>query len=238
MKVNGDLVIVEGGKIVNLTLPDGSTFPGNGNIGELFSLHGHADQTNFPDGLYHNTGAAWKNIATLDQVKSLINGGGSTAVFRPILRISTIVGAQGLGKYWAIPNLTVADMSSALTTVPLNLIYLDPADFPVGAKLRISATYSQNNNGTVNADFTIGLRKVNKPSATTGGNGTQMIYAAESTDTASVTISGGIGSKAFGRLQSAEFDIPVAGFYTFAISLANTNTNAATHWDLVLQAKY
>lgn len=236
MKVNGDLVIVEGGKVVNLTLPDGTTFPANGNLGELFSLHGHSDQTTNPDGLYHHNGTAWKNIATLDQVKALVGGGGSTPYFRPMLRVATLIGALGIGTYWAVPNIAALAVTGTLTST-LNLIYLDPADFPAGTKLRMSATYSQNNTASAAIDFTVGLRKVGKPS-TTGGTGQQMIYQADASDVNSVTLTGGIASKAMGRMVSTEFDIPAAGFYTFVITLSNSNNGSGTHWDMVLQAKY
>ena len=237
MKVNGDLVIVEGGVVKNLTLPSDSTFPSNGSRGELFSVHGHADSTTYPDGLYHHNGTAWDNIASLDQVKALIASGGATPRFRPHMRLSTIVTSQGIGTYWALPNLTVVAIASALGTTPLNMVYLDPADFPSGTKLRISATYSQNNTATAAIDFTIGLRKVGKP-ATSGGTGTSMLYQADASDVASVTQAGGIAGKAMGRIVSSEFDVPAAGFYTFVVTLSNSNGSSATHWDLVLQSKY
>jgi hypothetical protein len=239
MKVNGNITIVEGGVVHNLTLPSSPTFPENGSRGELFSLAGHADPTTWPDGFYHHDGTTWKHVPNLTKVQELIAAalGGVAARFRPVLNVSTLVGAQGIGSYWAMPNVVVLSITGTLTTIPLNLFYYDPADYPAGTKFRITAAYSQNNSPTATIDFTIGLRKVGKPS-TTGGTGTQMIYLADASDVANVVQAGGIGSKAMGRIVSAEFEMPnVAGHYGFVITLSNTNSNAGTHWDLTLQAK-
>lgn len=240
MKVNGSITIVEGGVVHNLTLPSSAVFPANGNRGELFSIAANSDPATWPDGLYFHDGTVWRNIPNLAEVKTLINnalgGGAGTAYFRPMLRVSTLIGALGIGTYWAVPNAGALIVTTPLTS-PLNLIYLDPADFPTGTKLRLRASYSQNNTASAAIDFTVGLRKVGKPS-TTGGSSQQMIYQADATDVASVVVSGGIASKAMGRVSTAEFDIPVAGFYTFVITLSNSNNGSGTHWDLVLQAKY
>ena len=53
--------IAEGTSVKNLTIPNGQSFPQDGNIGELFYLT--VDIQNFSAGLYVNDGTAWKIVA-------------------------------------------------------------------------------------------------------------------------------------------------------------------------------
>lgn len=73
MKVNGNLTVAEGGKIVNLTLPSGTAFPANENEGEMFVLT--ADINGYNRGLYAYDGTLlkWRLKADMDSVLTLLN---------------------------------------------------------------------------------------------------------------------------------------------------------------------
>jgi len=64
MKINGNLILGEGGSIVNLTLPSGNAFPGNANHAEMFVLN--VQITGFAPGLYNYDGTAKKWLLVAD----------------------------------------------------------------------------------------------------------------------------------------------------------------------------
>jgi len=242
MKVNGDLVIVEGGVIKNLTLPSDSVFPANGNRGELFSVHGHTDATNYPDGLYHHDGTAWRNIAPLAKVKALIEAAGLGASvvtqWRTLYKVATGISSQAAGTFWFVPDIGPIAVASAFSTTVMSSFWYDPADYPAGTKFRLNLIYNQNSVASNPIDFTLGLRKVLRP-AGSGGTTTQLIYAADTADVSSIVVNGPIPIKTQAHLLSAEFTMPTeAGQYCFVITLSGANVTSATHYDLSLQAKY
>lgn len=73
MKVNGNISVMEGGKIINLTLPSGTAFPANENEAELFILT--ADITDYKRGMYAYDGTLkkWRLKADMDSVLALLN---------------------------------------------------------------------------------------------------------------------------------------------------------------------
>ena len=72
MKINGNLTVSEGGKIVNLTLPSGNAFPENENEAELFVLT--ADIQGYQRGMYAYDGtlSKWRLKADMDTVVALL----------------------------------------------------------------------------------------------------------------------------------------------------------------------
>jgi len=238
MDVHG-LDIVEGGVIENLTVDSGATLPANGARGELFVSVGNADQDLHPDGLHFHDGAAWDNLPTVAQVESLINdalGAGSEKYFQTVFNIRTLVGANGLGNYWAVSDSAVLAVSGAFNAIVMSSFWYDPADYPLGTKFRLSVTANQSNTAS-SMIVDVGLCKVLRPS-TTGGATTQMIYTPDTPDVAAVVVPA-LLSKTQTNYYTEEFTMPSeAGQYCFHLNLRNTNGNAGTHYEMRLQAKY
>lgn len=245
MKVNGSLILVEGGVIENLTLPSGAVFPDNGNLGELFSLSA-TQLENMADGFYHHDGTDWRNLPTLAEVQAMLDAieipGGSTPFtsFKALHNARTMItSALAAGDYWALDGAAVILTTTGVGTVVLPLMHYDPADYATGTKFRLSVNVNQNAvAGSATNTISVGLNKVLRPA--TGGGGTNVVvYDASPTDVVNVQFTEPAIKASF-NLVSAEVEMPTeAGFYAFHINTTGANpTSASTHIDITLQAKY
>ena len=244
MKVNGNLILVEGGVVENLTLPSGADFPANGSLGELFILSA-TELENMADGFYHHDGIAWRNLPTLAEVVALVNsievveGQEPFTAFRPLLNARTMVQQSiAAGDYWVNDGLSLSVVGVGIGVGALPLFYYDPADYPVGTKFRLSVNINQNNAAGSGANtLTVGTCKVARP-AGSGGSTNVVIYTPDGVDVMSVSLNA-IPAKASYNSVSAEVSMPAeAGFYAFRINNSATSNASATHLDITLQAKY
>jgi hypothetical protein len=243
MKVNGNITLSEGGVVNNLTLPRGTAFPANANVGEKFRLTTAID-ANTPAGEYSHDGTSWHNQPTLEEVKTLVsNAGGAVAYYRIIGEARTGFGTQAAGHYIftnAGANALTAGTGivnfSASITVPF--LWIDPADYPVGTKFRLRAQiYS--NIATV-SDFVISLRKVTRTAASQS-NGSSLSFTVDLTNQIGpVSFTGGQASGVIRTGVSADFTmLATADLYCLAFVQTNTMTaNSACLIEAQIQAKY
>lgn len=235
MHVNGNITLGEGGKINNLTLPHGTSFPANGNLGEKFFLSTGID-ADTPKGEYEHDGTAWKHIPTLAEIKSLLATQAQS--FRTVARACVshnVTTATGTPLF---TNHAVIKIASAFPADrPLPVIWIDPADYPADTKLRIHVHLSQNET-QAGFGITLGLRKVTRPAS--GGGTAAVLYTLDATILGQVVIAGPQAVRAEKEGVSAEFNMPsTAGLYAFAYTTSSPGAaGACTQMTATLQAKY
>lgn len=239
MKINGNLVIAEGGIVKNLTLPSGTDFPANANLAEKFTLTADID-VDHPAGEYHHDGVAWQNLPTLSELQALIAEGGSASTyFKLIFTALTSQPTVAAGTYWFDSAQAISVTAGLPSTAPLTNMRIDPADYPTGSKLRISVCANVNAASTA-ASFVVSLRKVNRP-ASNGGAADQVVYSMDTTALGSVSIpSASLVAQASLHYYSAEFDMPEsAGSYAFVfVQTGSMSSNSCIQFIATLQAKY
>jgi hypothetical protein len=243
MKVNGNLILVEGGVIENLTLPSGGTFPANSNLGELYTLS-ESELEGMADGFYHHDGTAWQNLPTLVEVTALVDAivvGPSEPFisFKPVFNTRTMITSSlAAGSYWALESVAMVATTVGVGTPVLPLFYYDPADYAVGTKFRLAVNINQNETaGSASNNISVGVCEVLRPAS--GGGGTNVvIYEAAPADKANVQFTA-LASRATLNMVSTEIEMPVtAGFYAFRVTMSAANSASATHLDITLQAEY
>lgn len=235
MNVNGNITLSEGGVVTNLTLPSGTAFPANGNLAEKFTLTEALD-ADHPAGEYTHDGTTWQNLPTLAEVKTLLTS--VPVSFHYISKVLVSVPALSADSYW-FNNAQATAISAGLpSATPLTATYLDPADFPAGAKLRLSLTANVNAVGTASS-FVISMRKVTRPGSL-GGTTDQVIYTADSTALGSISVpSADLVAQANLHYYSSEFDVPTAGNYAVVlVQTTDMTTDSCIQFSATLQAKH
>lgn len=238
MRVNGNIDLVEGCAIVNLSLPTGTEFPANPSLGEQFYLTVDIS-TEQPKGEYWYDGNSWEHKPTLAYVKAQLATGQAPS-FKTIARACVAHNITTSGGVNLLTNRGVTKTTTGQgVTIPLPAVWLDRDDFPEGTKLRFRAHLSQNETAA-SVGFVLSLRKVTRPGAGGGGGAGIVIYATDSTSIASVTFNSSQGARAEKNVVTAEFDVPnITGLYAFYYTQsAPTPSGSVSVITATLQAKY
>lgn len=145
-----------------------------------------------------------------------------------------VAGTYGLGQGDPLA------VSGTGTLYPLNVIYLDAADYPaigaLTAKLRVRAIIEANDVAPT-GNFTIGLHAVTRP-GTSGGAGlcTYTMAAAVAGSTAAQNTP---AADSQNIITSADFAVPATGFYVIGLVTTGTiATSAHVHVSAALQMRY
>lgn len=161
--------------------------------------------------------------------------------FRSLLQSSgSHIAARAAGTY----GLGQGD-PLALTGVgipyPLNIVYLDPAEYPEDdkgrkAKLRIRATF-HTNAVAPGGNYTIGLHPVTRPAS--GGGAGLLIQNIGAAVAGSTAIRNAPPANNSSMPASGLFDLPPAGFYAIGVvTTAAVAANALVHISAALQIQY
>lgn len=123
---------------------------------------------------------------------------------------------------------------------PLNVIYLDAADYPVigalAAKLRVRGIIEANDVAPT-GNFTVGLHAVTRP-GTSGGAGL-CIYTMAAAIAGSTATQNTPAADSQSIITSADFAVPATGFYVLGIVTTGTiATSAHVHVSAQLQMRY
>jgi hypothetical protein len=145
-----------------------------------------------------------------------------------------VAGTYGLGQ--GDPTA----VSGTGTLYPLNLIWLDPLDYPtiggLTAKLRVLAHLFANDVAPT-GNYTFGLYPVTRP-ATSGGAGL-CIYTLGTVVVGSTALFTTPAADSANHLASADFAVPTAGFYVIGVVTTGTvATSAHVHLSAALQLHY
>lgn len=149
------------------------------------------------------------------------------ASYRTILDSSgSHIAAQVAGTY-GLGQGDPAAVTGTGTLYPLNIVYIDPADYPTysGAttKLRLRAVLSANDVAPT-GNFTIGLHPITRP-GTAGGAGLNIYTIGTAVTGSTVTVTAP-AADSINNAVGSDFAIPAAGFY--AICFVSTATVAAS----------
>lgn len=144
-----------------------------------------------------------------------------------------VAGTYGLGQSQP------AAITGVGTLYPLNVLYIDPADYPnflgLAAKLRIRATVAVNDVAPT-GNFTFGLHPVTRP-ATSGGAGLAIytIGAAVAGSTIQIATP---AADSLNNIVGADFALPAAGFYVLGfVSTATVAASSHLHISAALQMR-
>lgn len=233
----GNLTLAEGAVITNLTLPNGAAFPANPNLGEKYTLSSAID-ANHPAGEYHYDGTAWQNLPTAAEVAALIASSTLVPSFKFVARALVSQPAVSADSFWFNGGQAISSSAGIPSAAPLTSIYIDPANYPAGTKLRLGLNANVNNVGTASS-FAVSLRKVNRPAS--GGGADQVIFTPDSTALGSISVPNtDLVANASTHYYSSEFDMPsTAGMYAFLlVQTTNMTTDSCIQFIATLQAKY
>lgn len=227
MRVNGNITLGESGKIENLTLSSGTAFPDNGNLGEKFFLSTGID-ADTPKGEYEHDGTAWQHIPTLAETKALIINKLSPKTDKVIGVAEVQHNLSPIGTN-VFTNRAVARIANGLPVdKPLPGIWIDPADYPAGTKLRFHLHISVNNTTSSTTTWTVGLRKFLRPAA--GGAAGIVIYSLDTPILGAIVVASPQTALAERDFDSVEFDMPAtAGLYGFAYTQSGANAAGSVH---------
>lgn len=168
--------------------------------------------------------AAAGNLLT--SYRTLLDSTGSHAAART-------AGTYGLGQGQP------AAITGVGTLYPLNIIYLDPADYPtvggVAPKLRVRAVLAVNDVAPTGT-YTFGLHPVTRP-ATSGAAGLAIVTIGAAV-TGSTVAQATPAADAMLNLVSADFALPAAGFYILGfVSTAAVAASSHLHVSMALQMR-
>jgi hypothetical protein len=126
------------------------------------------------------------------------------------------------------------------TLYPLNIIYIDPADYPaigaLAAKLRLRCNLHCNDVAP-GSNFTIGLHPVTRP-ATSGGSGLCIYTIGSAVAGSTIAINAPAADSSTNGVAS-DFVVPAAGFYVIGlVTSATIATSAHVHAAAQLQMRY
>jgi hypothetical protein len=126
------------------------------------------------------------------------------------------------------------------TLYPLDVMYIDPADYPsfagLSAKLRVRCTLSVNDVAPT-GNFTVALHPVTRP-ATSGGAGL-VIYTIGSAVASSGVVLNTPAADSINNMVGSDFAVPAAGHYILAVTTtATVATSSHLHLSAVLQLRY
>lgn len=159
--------------------------------------------------------------------RTLLDSSGSHTAAR-------VAGTYGLGQSQPLA------ISGTGVLYPLNIIYLDPADYPaigaLTAKLRLRCALMCNDVPPT-GNYTIGLHPVTRP-ATSGGAGLA-IYTIGAAVAGSTVTQNAPAADAAVNLVGADFALPAAGFYCIGVvTTAAVAASAHVHLSAALQLRY
>ena len=125
------------------------------------------------------------------------------------------------------------------TLYPVNIMYIDPADYPVleglATKLRIRSVLNVNNTAPT-GNFTIALHPVSRPAS--GGAAGVLIYTIGAAIAGSGVAVNAPAARAQVNAVGADFNIPAAGFYCLAVTTtATVVANSHLHISAALQQR-
>jgi len=227
MDVYGNITLSEGGVINNLTLPNGTAFPANGNLGQKFYLTEPIDG-NTPKGEYSHNGTTWVHKPTRAQIKQMLADKAAPKSYKTIgvCNVSHNLGPAGNSVF---TNRAVVRIANGMPVdKPLPGIWIDPADYPAGTKLKIHIHLSVNNMASSTA-WPLSMRKVTRP-ASSGGAAALVTYTLDATLLGTVVFTSPHAALAEKDVESAEFDMPsTAGLYAFAYTQSAPNAAGSVH---------
>jgi hypothetical protein len=150
------------------------------------------------------------------------------------LTAAKVAGTYGLGQGDPIA------VSGTGTLYPLNVIYIDAADYPaigsLTAKLRVRAIIEANDVAPT-GNFTIGLHAVTRP-GTSGGAGL-CIYSMAAAIAGSTATVNTPAADSQNLITSADFAVPATGYYVIGLVTTGTiATSAHVHVSAALQLRY
>lgn len=194
------------------------------------------------------TGAAGSMSAAdktkLDGIASGANANATdaalSAAYRTLLDSSgSHIAAKVAGTYGLAQGDPLA-VSGTGTLYPLNVIYIDAADYPaigaLAAKLRVRCIIEANDVAPT-GNFTIGLHAVTRP-GTSGGAGL-CIYTMAAAIAGSTATQNTPAADSQNIITSADFAVPATGFYVLGIVTTGTiATSAHVHISAQLQMRY
>lgn len=152
---------------------------------------------------------------------------------------ASITAAQAAGSY-TFGSGNPAVLSGAGSLYPIDVMYIDPADFPtingITTKLRVKAIVNCNDVAP-GSNFTFGLYPVTRP-ATSGGAGVA-IYTMGTVVTGSApTTLTAPAADSQSTVVGSDFAMPAAGFYVLGmVTSATIATSAHVHITCVLQLR-
>jgi len=142
-----------------------------------------------------------------------------------------VAGTYGLGQG------DPAAIDGTGTLYPLNIIYIDPADYPsfsnMTPKLRVRVALSVNDTAPT-GDFTFGLHPVTRP-ASSGGAGLCIYTIGAAVAGSTVAVSAPAADSA-NNLAGVDFAVPAAGYYVLGfVSTATVAASSHLHISAALQ---
>lgn len=171
------------------------------------------------------TAYSW-GVAPNASYRTIVDSSGSHVAAR-------VAGTYGLGQSQP------AAISGTGTLYPLNIIYIDPADFPtvggLAAKLRLRVAVFVNDVAPT-GNYTFGLHPVTRP-ATSGGAAVAIftIGAAVAGSTVALNTPAADSSN---NVVGSDFAVPTAGFYVIGfVSTATVATSSHMHISAALQMR-
>lgn len=197
-----------------------------------------------PQGPQGNTGPGVPNGGSAGQTLAKINATdqntqwvSAEAPYRTLLDSSgSHIAARVAGTYGMGQGDPLA-ISGTGTLYPLNVIYIDPNDYPsvgaLAAKLRIRAIIECNDVAPT-GNYTVGLHPVTRP-ATSGGAGL-CIYTIGSAVAGSTVAQNTPAADSQNIIVGSDFAVPAAGFYVLGVvTTATVATSAHMHFSAQLQ---
>ena len=161
------------------------------------------------------------------------------ATYRVLLDSSgSHIAARVAGTY-GLAQAQPAAISGTGTLYPLNVIYIDAADYPtvggLATKLRVRATLAVNDVAPT-GNYTFGLHPVTRP-ATSGGAGL-VIYTIGAAVAGSTVAINTPAADSHNNAASADFALPANGFYVLGfVSTATVATSSHLHISMALQQR-
>jgi hypothetical protein len=162
-----------------------------------------------------------------------------SAIYRTVMQVSSYMTAgQTSGRYGFVSGYQAVLDTTGSTTLPLAILYIDPADYPAvagtGAYLRIRVTGSTNDTAP-GVSFTFGLHPVSRSASSGGASACQYVIGTAvsgSTPATWVTPS----SDTTANIVGSDFAIPAAGYYCLGVNNSGIiATNAHLNFTATLQ---
>lgn len=163
-------------------------------------------------------------VAMLSSYRTILDASGSHIAGR-------VAGTYGMGHGDPLA------ITGTGTLYPLDIIYIDPADYPsaggLAAKLRLRCSVAVNDVAPT-GNFTIGLHPVTRP-GTSGGTGLN-IYTIGAAVAGSGVALNTPAADSINQVVGADFAIPAAGHYIVGVvSTATVAVNSHMHFSAALQ---
>jgi hypothetical protein len=162
------------------------------------------------------------------------------SVYRIILDSSGSHTAAKVAGTYGLGQGTVLAVTGTGILYPLNVIYIDSADYPTidnkVAKLRVRCIIECNDVAPFTGTFTVGLHPVTRPS-TSGGAGL-CIYTIGSAVSGSTVVGTNLAADSQNNLVGADFVLPANGFYVLGVvTSATMATSSHVHISASLQIR-